>query len=574
MLYSTYLGGSTHLSGFNAIEVDAQGKIYVGGGARATNYPTTAGAFDTGFNGSTDVIFSIIDPASGGASDLVYSTYMGTNGEDQNGILDIVLDAAGDVYLVGQTGCGTQVFPNGAPIPSTAIDPDCLNSGANTEGFAVKLSPDGNGTSDLLWATYLGGDGNKFESANNAELDADGNLVVVGAANGPNFPTTPGAFDPVGDPSTGNVTEDVFVVKITPDGSTLLFGTYISGGTPRDMATDVAIDDDGNIYIAGATSSTGMPTVAPYQATLSGVSDAWLGKLSADGSTLLFSTYFGCTGFEFALALELDASGVPVIAGSTSSTTDFPATPGAYQTTVLGSRDSFITKLDPDLPGTHICGDSVPPPPVTNQDPDCSGAAIADQSADANCQATISGSDVTGVTDPDSDPLTITVDPTNLALGSNTVTVEADDGNGGMCSIDINVNVVDDTPPVITAEFVPFSDDDSGSDDDSSDDNKCRGKFIVNFSASDNCNDVTVSAELNGIPVDDGTVVKLKVHDKIKTKTKKDGTLDLKAPSFSLVVTATDAAGNVSTANIDPFEGQICDDDKSDDKSSDDDSSD
>ena len=85
-----------------------------------------------------------------------------------------------------------------------------------------------------------------------------------------------------------------------------------------------------------------------------------------------------------------------------------------------------------------------------NSDPDCSGAAIADQIANASCQAIISGSDVTGVTDPDGDPLTITVNPTTLSLGANSVTVMADDGNGGTCSEDITVNVIDVTDPVIT----------------------------------------------------------------------------------------------------------------------------
>ena len=85
-----------------------------------------------------------------------------------------------------------------------------------------------------------------------------------------------------------------------------------------------------------------------------------------------------------------------------------------------------------------------------NQPPDCTNAAIADQSADATCSATIAGTDVTGITDPDGDPLSITVSPATLALGPNTVTVSADDGNGGSCSIDITVNVVDDTPPQIT----------------------------------------------------------------------------------------------------------------------------
>lgn len=489
LLYSTYIGGGGTSEGLAAIEVDAQGKIYVGGATRATNYPTTAGAFDTGANGLTDLIFSIIDPAGGGASDLVYSTYMGTNAEDKNGIVDLVLDAAGDVYMVGGVGCGAQQFPNGAPIPSTAIDPVCGPAGTQIEGFAAKLSPDGNGADDLLWATYLGGDGNRFESADNAELDPDGNLVVVGLANPdgnaatPDFPTTPGAFDPVGDLNPAQGKEDVFVVKISPDGSSLLFGTFIAG-VNRDGAADVAIDDAGNIFVAGTTQSSDMPTVAPYQAALSGVVDAWLGKLSADGSTLLFSTYFGCSSFEFALALELDASGTPVIAGNTRSS-DFPITPGAYQTSMGGSRDAFITKMDISAPGTHTCGDPVPPPPTSNQDPDCSLVAIADQSADASCSAAISGADVTGVTDPDNDPLTITVSPTNLVLGANTVTVTADDGNGGTCSTDIAVIVVDNTAPVVACPANISVDAPA---------NACAAIVTFTATASDNCGNATVVA--------------------------------------------------------------------------------
>ncbi len=90
-----------------------------------------------------------------------------------------------------------------------------------------------------------------------------------------------------------------------------------------------------------------------------------------------------------------------------------------------------------------------------NQPPNCSGAAIADQSADANCQASITEADVTGVTDPDGDPLTITVNPTTLVLGANSVSVTADDGNGGTCSTDITVNVVDNTAPVPDLATLP-----------------------------------------------------------------------------------------------------------------------
>ena len=95
-------------------------------------------------------------------------------------------------------------------------------------------------------------------------------------------------------------------------------------------------------------------------------------------------------------------------------------------------------------------GDACDPDFPCNEPPDCSGAAIADQVCDANCQAVISDADVTGVTDPDEDPLDILVSPSTLVLGANTVSVTADDGNGGTCQINITVNVIDQTLPEIS----------------------------------------------------------------------------------------------------------------------------
>lgn len=174
--------------------------------------------------------------------------------------------------------------------------------------------------------------------------------------------------------------------------------------------------------------------------------------------------------------------------------------------------------------------------PVANQHPDCSGATIADQSAGANCQATISSADVTGVTDPDGDPLTITVSPTTLDLGANTVTVSSDDGNGGACETDITVNVVDDTPPDITCAVEP-----SG-----------RGQKQVQilYSAEDNCELVSVTAIVDigcsQIPVSNGQNIRVKHDDDCEFEFE-DGVLRIKASTAVLIVTATDAAGNVAT---------------------------
>jgi len=365
LLYSTYIGnGASEV--FNGIDVDAQGKIYIGGqtGFGGGTYPTTPGAFDTDVNGSTDVALSIIDPAGNGASDLVYSTVMGTSTPTES-IQDLVVDAAGDVFIVG--GHPSSSFPNGFTVPATAADPD---SGGTREGFAAKLSPDGNGTADLQWLTHVGGGGDSLgEGVTEAELDADGNLVVVGRTSSSSFPTTSGAYD-----EGGNGGVEGFIAKISPDGTNFLFSTYLGGGAAgpsgsRDFPRELEIDAAGNIWIAGFSESTDFPTVSPFQGTLSGGRDAFLSKLSADGTTLLFSTYFGCTGDEIADGLALDSSGIPIIAGFTTSTTDFPTTAGASQTTFAGTQDAFITKIDPNDSSTHTCGSVVvnSPPEIAAQ---------------------------------------------------------------------------------------------------------------------------------------------------------------------------------------------------------------
>lgn len=145
--------------------------------------------------------------------------------------------------------------------------------------------------------------------------------------------------------------------------------------------------------------------------------------------------------------------------------------------TSLGGIDAYVVKIAP-----------------FNQPPDCSGAIIADQTADATCQATISEADVTGVIDPEGDPLTITVNPTILSLGANTLTVTADDGNGGICSIDISVNVDDITAPV--ADLATLVDVTA----------ECEVTSLTPPIATDNCGTVTVTNDAT-LPISGTTVV-------------------------------------------------------------------
>lgn len=152
----------------------------------------------------------------------------------------------------------------------------------------------------------------------------------------------------------------------------------------------------------------------------------------------------------------------------------------------------------------------------SNNDPDCSGGAIATQNANAACQATISGADVTGVTDPDGDPLTITVSPMTLVLGANSVTINADDGNGGTCSKMVTVNVVDVTDPVITCPAHATLDADA---------NTCSASYTgPPATATDNCG-ATVSST-PGLPA-----------------------LFSGLGNNVIAYTATDAAGNSASCN-------------------------
>ena len=215
------------------------------------------------------------------------------------------------------------------------------------------------------------------------------------------------------------------------------------GGPSQDFGIGVAVDAAGNVYTTGSFKGTVDfdPGAGVTNLTSAGEADVFVQKLDLSGN-FVWVVGMGGPSSDLGYGVAVDAGGNVYITGYFTGTVDFDPGAGMTNLTSVGSIDVFVLKLAAA---------------VTNQDPDCSIAAIADQSADANCQATISGADVTGVTDPDGDPLTITVSPTTLVLGANTVTVTADDGNGGMCSVDITVNVVDDPPPTLTAISDPIT---------------------------------------------------------------------------------------------------------------------
>jgi hypothetical protein len=192
----------------------------------------------------------------------------------------------------------------------------------------------------LVYSSFLGGSADDF--SNGIAVDSTGHAYVVGITDSPDFPLAIlGGY--------GATQFRMFLTKLDATGSTLLFADYFGGTSGGDEAYAIALDSSGNAYVTGDATSSDFPVVNAYQSTLSGSQDAFLAKFSADGSSLMYSTYLGGSNWQFGNSVSVDAAGEAVIAGTTQST-DFP-TASAYQSSVSPDQFgdwgvySFLTKF-------------------------------------------------------------------------------------------------------------------------------------------------------------------------------------------------------------------------------------
>ncbi len=339
LVYSTFIGGSKDERG-NSIAIDVGGNAYITGYTQSENFTTTTGVFDEIYNGRSDVF---VCKLSADGSTLVYSTFIGGN-ESENGY-SIAVDSDGIAYITGRTESSDFTTTTGAF--------DEIFNGGSYDVFVCKLSADG---SNLVYSTFIGGD--ESESGYSIAIDTDGSAYITGFTKSENFITTTGAFDEThnGGP------EDVFVCKLSADGSTLLYSTYI-GGISADEGHSIAIGLDGIAYITGRTESSDFTTTtgAFDEIFNEGNCDVFVCKLSADGSTLLYSTYIGGISDDEGDSVSVDVGGNAYITGNTYST-NFPTTTGAFDETKDGSYEVFVCKLSADgsflVYSTYIGGGS------------------------------------------------------------------------------------------------------------------------------------------------------------------------------------------------------------------------
>ncbi len=339
----------------NGIAVDSAGRAYVTGEAHGRDFPTTPGAIQPTEGELIDGFVSVLDPTG---SFLAYSTYLGGSGEYCDVCYSvgygIAVDNAGMIYVTGQAAPSFPTTPNAYQSAFAGV----------WNAFVAKIDPSQSGAAGLVYATYLGGEGNEFGKA--IALDAAGKVYVTGSTQSDDFPTTPGAFDrtcgtdgicnatdnmvcdpvPPGHPDVCHLDSkaDVFVAKMDLSRSgaaSLAFATYI-GGSGKDRGSSIAVDAAGNAYVTGSTVSPDFPMTSPLQAIFGGNLDAFVLKLNAAGSGLDYSTYMGGGGDDEGYAIAVDSTGNAHVTGYTGSQAFPVANPLQPR---AGSWEAFIAKI-------------------------------------------------------------------------------------------------------------------------------------------------------------------------------------------------------------------------------------
>jgi hypothetical protein len=286
----------------------------------------------------------VIDPI------LSYSTYFGGNADDIG--WKVAVDTNGFVYVAGQT-LSSQFAVNTPLSTPGAIQTNYQGGSQAGDAFVAKFSNSG---SNLVYFTYLGGSAD--DAAYGLAVDAAGDAYIAGATESPNFPTKNAIYTNISGVSIPHVgyPADAFVAELNPSGSNLVYSTYLGGGN-SDAAYGIAVDLSGNTYVTGFTYSTNFPVTNAIQNHLAcfpntiyvnNNANAFVTKISAGGSPLLYSSYFGGTNYDLGKSIAVDSAGYVYVAGFTDST-NFPTT-NAFQTVLsstnyIGGNNAFVAKF-------------------------------------------------------------------------------------------------------------------------------------------------------------------------------------------------------------------------------------
>jgi hypothetical protein len=371
--YCTYLGGSGADKAFG-IAVDTSGNIYVTGSTNSPDFPVTD---QTTLADGTDAFVTEIDK---NGSVLTYSTYLG--GSKDDGAWGIALDSARNAYVTGSTASSD--FPTTLGAYDIVFNVDGSNTG--DDAFVTKISS--NGTK--VYSTYLGGSSD--DTGYGIAVDSSGSAYVTGSTASADFPVMNPLISGTYSGGTFHGPTDAFVTKLSSDGKSTVYSTYLGGDAAgADEARGIAVDAAGSAYVTGSTGSASFPIQNPLtgHGSLDGPTDAFVTKLSADGKSTIYSTYLGGGADEFGSAIAVDASGRAYVTGETHSA-DFPVfqVEPIHASYAGGNGDAYVTKFS--VAGNTLVGSGYLGGPATgNGNGEDAGYGIT---ADADGRAHVTGS--------------------------------------------------------------------------------------------------------------------------------------------------------------------------------------
>ena len=340
LIYLGYIGGAEYDDG-QGIDLDAESFAYVTGRTESPedSFPVTVGP-DVTFNGVSDAWVAKVDPSG---ANLVYAGYIG--GASSDGGNDIGVDSLGRACVAGGAESDETTFP-------VAVGPDLTHNGG-FDAFAAWVRADG---SALDSAGYIGGDMEDFSGG--GTVDSMGYCYVSGSTR-----STEDTFLPVVGPDlTHNGGSDAFVTKISPDGRRTIYSGYV-GGSESDSGADLFVDGEMRAHLTGNTRSTQatFPVVVGPDLTHNGARDAFVGRLSADGTSFDFLGYIGGEEEDRGRDVVVDSAGCLWVTGQTQSEPpSFPVSGGPDLTYDGGSGDAYVAQVLNDGTGfgdvTYIGG--------------------------------------------------------------------------------------------------------------------------------------------------------------------------------------------------------------------------
>jgi hypothetical protein len=337
LIYAGYIGGSSRDEA-RALAVDSDGNAYIAGltGSGPDTFPVTQGPGLTYNGGTGDAFVAKVNPTG---TALLYCGYIG--GDQDDAALAVAVDAAGHAYVSGVTRSTEATFP-------VVGGPGLKFKGA-VDAFVAKVDVDGK---KLIYNGYIGG--TQDEAGVAIAVDAEGSAYVAGRTHSDqaSFPVA------VGPGLTFKGGFDAFVAKVRPDGSSLAYCGYV-GGSSDDDAQGIALDSAGNAYITGKTDSSEatFPVAVGPDLTFNGGDDAYVAKVRADGSGLVYCGYIGGSGNEYSRAIAVNAAGQAFVTGLTNSTEGtFPVVSGPDLTYNGGASDAFVAQVNEQGSGLLMAG--------------------------------------------------------------------------------------------------------------------------------------------------------------------------------------------------------------------------